>query len=144
MTFQIVAGQRQDIFAALAQRRYIHFKYMDPVVQIGTETSGGHFGSQIAVGRGQKAHMQAYRTLPAYPLYFALLDHPQQLGLHGSRHFRNFIQQQRTALRLLELAGMAAERTGKRAFFMPEQYRLEQALRNGSAIDGHKRMVRPG
>ena len=37
---------------------------------------------------------------------FAFLQHAQQLGLQRQRHLGDFVEQQRAALRLFELAGV--------------------------------------
>jgi hypothetical protein len=64
------------------------------------------------------------------------LQHAQQLGLQRQRHLRNFIEQQRAALRLFELAGVRRMRAGEGAALPAEQDRLQHVLGDGGAVDG--------
>ena len=45
---------------------------------------------EIAIGRGDDAHIDADRLAPADPVEFALLEHAQQLGLQLAATYRRF------------------------------------------------------
>ena len=81
-------------------------EYVQAVVQVFAETSGGDFAAQVAIRRRQHAHIERDRHAAAEALDFAFLQHAQQLRLQAERHLGDFVEQQRAALRLLELAGM--------------------------------------
>jgi hypothetical protein len=69
-----------------------------------------------------------------------LLQHAQQAGLQGQRHVADFIQEQRAAMGLAQAARAAfARRTGEGARRMAEQFRFDEVLGDGGAVDGHKR-----
>ena len=46
-------------------------------------------------------------------LELAFLQQPQQLRLHRRRHIADFVEEERPAVRLLELAEMARRRAGE-------------------------------
>ncbi len=65
----------------------------------------------------------------------ALLDRAQQLGLQAHVHLGDFVEQQRAAIGLLELADAARERAGEGALLVAEQFGFQQVLRDRRAID---------
>ena len=71
----------------------------------------------------------------AEALDLALLQHAQELRLQSLRHLRDLVEEQRSALRLLELAGVCVVRAGERAFLVPEEHGFEHLLRNRRAVD---------
>ena len=59
-------------------------------------------------------------------------------------HVADFVEEQRAAIRLQDLAGAAFARgAGKRATRVTEQFAFDQALRDRSAVDRHERFVIP-
>ena len=87
-----------------------------------TETSGRHLIGQHPVGGRYDAHVHSQRFVAAHPLHFALLEHPQQLGLKAEGHFTDFIQKQRALVGLHEPPFATTIRAGKGPLFMPEQF----------------------
>ena len=59
----------------------------------------------------------------------------QELGLQGERQLGDLVQVERALVRILELPGLAAVRTGEGAFLVAEELGLEQPLRYGRAVD---------
>ena len=49
--------QRQDVGAALRQRRYPHFDRIEPVIQVLAELPGGDQRRQVGIGRADDAHL---------------------------------------------------------------------------------------
>ena len=133
---QQLHGQRQDVVAPLAQRRERQRKDVEAVVEILAEAAGGDFLAQAAVGGREHAHIERDRRAAAEALDFALLQDAQQLRLQRQRHLGDFIEQQRAALRLLELAGMRGVRAGEGAALVAEQHGFEHVLGNRGAVDG--------
>ncbi len=77
----------------------------------------------------------------AEALDFAFLQHAQQLGLQAERHLGDFVEQQRAALRLLELAGVRGVRAGEGAALVAEQHGFEHVLGDRRAVDGDEGSV---
>ena len=111
-------------------------EYVEAVVEIFAEAASGHFAAQVAIGGGEDAHVERQRVGAADAFDFLLLQHAQQLRLQRQRHLGDFVEQQRAALRLLELAGMRGVRAGEGAPLVAEQHRFEHVLGNGRAVDG--------
>jgi len=68
------------------------------------------------VSGGQDSHVQGFRLSRPKTLAFALLQKTQQLALTRQGKLRNFIQEQRPALRLMDESGRIPVGTGKSPF----------------------------
>ena len=75
---------------------------------------------------------------------FSGLEHPQQEGLGLQGEFGDLIQEERSAVGILEipLAGLGG--TGEGSLDMAEQFGVHQFLGEGSAVDHEERGVPPG
>ena len=60
---QKMPGQQQHIRFAFAQRRHAQWINTEPVVKIGTKAARPHFTRQVAVGRGNHAHINVVFTV---------------------------------------------------------------------------------
>ena len=128
-------GQRQDVVAAVAQRREREGKYVEAVVEIFAEPAGGDFRAQQPIGGRDHAHVERHGGGAADALDLPLLQHAQQLGLQRERHLGDLVEQQRAALGLFELAGMRGVRAGERALLVAKQHGFEHVLGDRRAID---------
>ena len=131
--------QRGDVAGALAQRRDAQRKDTEAVVEILTERAFAHGLLEIAIARGEHAHVERHGLARAERLDLALLQHAQELGLQAELHLRDLVEQQRAAVRLHELADAAGLRAREGALLMAEQQRLEHLLRNRGAVDCDER-----
>ena len=84
--------------------------------------------AQIAVGRGDPAHVDLERARAADALEAALLEHAQQLGLQLGLELADLVEEERAAVGQLEPAALALGRAGERALLVAEQLALEQLL----------------
>ena len=123
-------GQPRDVLAALAQGRVFDREHAEPIEEILAETSGFDLGCQVAVGRGQHAHVDLAGLGFADPLDFLLLQDAQQFRLHRQGQLADFIEEKRAAAREFEAPGLVALRSGERAARMAEELALEQGLGN--------------
>ena len=69
--------------------------------------------------------------------------HAQQPGLRLDRHIADLVEEQCSALRLLEPSDTARRRAGEGAFFVAEQFALDQLARDRGHVDRDKRAVAP-
>ena len=97
---------------------------------------------QVAVGRGDDAHVDLQRRRAADALEALLLERAQDLGLQRQRQVADLVEEQRAAMRQLELARLARDRAGERALLVAEELGLEQRLGNRGAVDGDERRRR--
>ncbi len=140
---RIMANQDRHILRPVAQRGQTQRQHRQPVIQVQPKLAAAHPLGQVAVGGGDDPYVQAQLAAAADPHHDPLLQHPQQLGLHGQRQFADFVQKQGAALGLLETAGQRARRPGESAAFMAEELRLEQTLGHRRAIDVHEGRAGP-
>ena len=130
-----------DVFAALAQRRQVDRHAAQPVEEVFAESSLLDQGVQVLVRRGHDADVHRDALAAAQPLETSLLKQSQNLGLRVGRHVADFVQEQRAAVALLELADAAAVRAGKRSSFVAEQFAFQQRLGNGRTVDRQERRL---
>ena len=76
---------------------------------------------------------------PTNRRHHALLQRPQQLGLHGEVHVADLVQEQRAALRLAERAGAVGDGAGERPADVAEQQAFQQFGRDRRAVHRHER-----
>ena len=91
--------------------------------------------------RRNDAHVDVFRLGAADRPHLAFLQHAQQFDLQAHRHVADLIEHQRAALGRLEQALVTAGRAGERAFFVTEQFGLEQVLGHRAAVDRDERLV---
>ena len=138
-----MVDQHRDVFAALAQRRHVDVDDAQPVEQVLAELAGRDALGQVAVGRRDDAHVgDARGAVRADRLDFAGLEEAQQQRLHAQAHLADFVEEQRAAVRELQLAGLVAIRAGEAAFDVAEELRLEQRLGQAGAVHGDEGAVR--
>ena len=97
-----VLHEQRDVLAALAQRRQLHRDHVQPVEEILAERAVGDHLREVAVGRGDDAHVDLDRVRVADALELALLQHAQQLRLQRRAHRPDLVEEQRALVRLLE------------------------------------------
>ncbi len=140
-----VLGELDHVGRALAQRRDLQVDDVEAEEEVLAELACAHRLDQVAVGGGDDADVHRHRPGAAHAVDHALLDGAQKLGLQANVHFRDFVEQQRAAGGLLELADAAGDRAGEGALLVAEQLGFEQVLRDRGAVDrdeGGARAVR--
>ena len=93
--------------------------------------------------RGNQAHVGANRLRAAQPLELARLNHAQQLDLGRQVQLADFIEKERAPLGELEASFLRRVRAGERPFFVAEQLRFDEALRQRRAAHLDERPLRP-
>ena len=137
--------QQRQVALALAQRRDVDVEDVEAVVEVLAEQARrDHALLQVAVGRGDDAHVDAHRLVGAQRLDHPLLQHAQQLGLRGHRHLGDLVEQQRAAVRGAEAAVALLDRAREGAALVTEQLRLQQRLGERRAVDRDERPCRAG
>ena len=129
-----LARQDRDVLAALAQRRHVERDHVEPVVEILAEAARGDLLLEILVGRGDHAHVDLDRLGAADALEAVLLQDAQHLGLRHQAHVGDLVEEDRAAVRELELAALLRERAGEGALLVAEQLGLDQLLGHRGAV----------
>ena len=73
----------------------------------------------------------------------ALLQRAQQLDLGVHRQFADFVEEQRAAVGLGELADVLFVGAGEGALLVAEQDRFDEVFRQRAAVDGDERLAAP-
>ena len=93
-----VLGQHGNVFAPVSQGRDLDRNHVQTVEQILLELAIGDHLPQIAIRRGDHAHVDLLASFGAQRLELALLQHAQQLRLQHRAHRPDFIEQDRAAV----------------------------------------------
>ena len=129
--------QVRDVVAAGTQGRHGNLDGVQAIEQVPAELAASAQRLERPVGRHHDPDVDAAAAVAADALHRRVLDHPQQLGLRRRREVGDFVEEQRAAVGLLELAAPATH-TGGRPLLDPEQLRLEQRLDDRRAVERHE------
>jgi len=134
-----VFDEERDVVGTLAQGRHRNRKHVQPIKEIASERAGFDRRQQVAVGRGNDAHVDVNRSGPADALELAFLKNAQQrdLGLH--RQFADFVEEDGSAVRQLEAAEAALRRPGECPFIVAKQLRRDQLARHRRTVYADER-----
>ena len=100
--------EQRDVAAALAQRRHVHADDREAVVEVLAERLLRDLGAQVAVGRGDDAHVDLLVRVGADLAHRALVEHAQQRRLQVERQLADLVEEDRAAVGLGE--GAACDR----------------------------------
>ena len=134
-----VGCEEHQIVAPLGEGRKPDGHHREPVVEVLAEPPLGDRLLEVAVRRGDQAHVHGDRLPAADPFDLALLDGAEDLGLERETHVRHFVQEQRAADGVLEPSDLARDRAGERPLFVAEQLALQQVLRDRGAVHRDER-----
>src|SRR5260370_1926278 len=136
-----MVGQQRNLLADLPQRRHVDVNDFDAVVEVFAESAPGKFLLQVLVGGGQNADIHWDGGAAAHTFHHALLQNAQDLGLGGEAEVANFVQEQGSAIGVLELAYAGIDAGGD-ALFNSEQLAFHQGFRQRGAVERHERLAR--
>ena len=126
-----------DVIAAISQRSEIDLEHLQPVVQVGAQLPFVDRLLDVAVARGQDAHIDLNRLFGSNASQRVRLEHAQQLDLQLDRHLGDFVEEERAARGLLELALVSAFRAGEAPALVTEQLAFHERWRDRTAIHRH-------
>ena len=138
---QEIIDQFRNIFRPIAQRRHGKRNDSQSIIQVFAKTAGGNFLLQIAIARGQHAHVNIYGIAGADALERFFLQHAQQFRLQRQIDLADFVEQNRAAIGQFKAAGPRAVGPGERAAFVAEQFAFHQLGRQDRAIQADQRSV---
>ncbi len=98
------AHQEGQVVEAVAQGGHAHLDDREAVEEIGAEAPGVDLATQVAVGGGDDAHVDALDALAADAADLALAQGAQQLGLQLQRQLPQLVEEDGAAVRPLERA----------------------------------------
>src|SRR5574342_323945 len=116
-----VPSEERDVVGAFSQWRQANRKDAQPVVEVGTKTSGLDGLLEISIGPGDQSDIDPDGLVPADPFELTFLENSEQLGLELRQKITDLIQEESPAVRELEPAGATGQRARESAFLMPEE-----------------------
>ena len=125
----------------VAQRGNKKGNDVEPVKQVFPEVAFLDLLLQVLVGGGDHTDIHGEVIARAYRGEALLLDDAQDLGLGAQAHVADFVQEERAAVGLLELAHLVFHGPGERAFHVAEQFAFDQFLGDGGAVDFHEGLL---
>ena len=128
--------QERDVLAPVAQRRDVNADDIETVEQILAEPTMLDLGFQVAVGRGENAHIGPQGGVASDPGKFPRLEDSEQFALDFQGHFTDFVEEQGASVALLETALPLGHGPGESPFFMAEQFAFKQIGRDRGTVDG--------
>ena len=140
-TVEEIVCQCRDVRLPVAQRRQGDGHDVEPIVQVlakGTALHGLTQSRLVAASRRTLARMS---FTPPNALKFLVLHHAQELGLQVGRQIANFIQEDRAAVRHLELPLLLCRGACEGTLFMAKQLAGQQLWGERHAIDRHKGLL---
>src|SRR5262245_1115233 len=120
----------------LPERRNFEHDLREAEVEILAEAAAGDQVAEILVRRADDADIDRDSVAAAHALDHTLLQEAQQLRLQGGRKIADLVEEQRAAVRELELALGLLRRAGERPLLVAEELALEQVLGDRGAVDG--------
>ncbi len=138
-----VAGQQKDVVPPLPERRQIQGDDVDPEVEVLAELPLLHEAEKVLVRGRDDPDIHLLRLAAADHAHLAVLEHPEELDLHGGIRLADLVQEDGPAVGGLEEAGprLAGAREG--SLDVAEELALEQPLGDASAVDRHEGKGRP-
>src|SRR6185503_10621047 len=138
-----VLREKEDVLAALAERRQFHGYDVEAIEEVLAEPSRLHLGLEIAVRRGDEPDVDLAADRVAHPANLRVLKHPQELDLQRGRHLADLVEEDGSLVRGLEEPDSIFVGPGEGALLVPEELALEQVLREGAAVDRDEISVLP-
>src|SRR5690606_12841385 len=128
-----VVRELHDVVAALAQRGHVDRKNAEPIVEVLAESPRGDLLLEVSVRCRDDPHVDRMRAIVAHALVLVLLEHTQQLALQIQRDLPDLVEEDRAAVRELETADPVPMGARERTLYVPEEFALEQLVRNRRA-----------
>src|SRR5262245_19341972 len=122
-------GDRRDVVAPRAERRELEIDDRQSIIKIFAEGAIVDAPRQRAVRGRDDAHVDGLCGVGAYSADRPGFQGPQELWLHRQRQLSNLVEEQRTAVCLLEYAAPIGDRAAERAAHVAEELALHQRLR---------------
>ena len=131
-----VFDEQRNVVFVIAQRRQVNVEDVEAEEEILAQLAGADGFLGIFVGRGEDANVDRRFAFAAEAANFAIFENAQELGLRGSGHFADFVEEERAAVGELEAADAAFGRAGEGAAFVAEDFAFHQRFGNCGAVDG--------
>src|SRR6266851_943605 len=136
--------KRQDIGAALAQRRNRKRKNIQAEIEVLAEAARFHGGGEIDVGESDEARLDAQRLRAAEAFERAFLQNAQKFSLRSGRERGDLIENDGAVAAELEAAELTLNRASESTALVAEEFAFDKLWRKAGAIDFQEGRVAAG
>ena len=137
-----VLDEERDVLGTLAKRRDREHDDRDAVVEVEPEAAVVDLGAQIAVRRGDEAHVDRDLVAAADAAEAPPLERPEQRRLERGRELADLVEEEGAAVSALERALVTAIGAGERALFVAKELARDERGRERAAVDDDERATR--
>src|SRR5262245_23132445 len=128
-------GQQWNIVGPLAQRWQMKGDDVETIIEIAAEIARLDLVVEVAVGRRDDARVDGHRFRRSHRNHFTVLQRAQQLHLRCRRGLADFVEEERSLRRRAEETGLVTNGAGERSLYVSKELALEQAFRQGAAVE---------
>ncbi len=139
-----VFQQEREILHPFPQGRQAEGHHVDPVVEVFPKPALPDQVGQVAVGGTDDPYIRLQGFNGSQGLVGPLLEDPQETHLHGGGDVADLVEKQDAPFRQLETPRFVPFGVREGPGLVPEEFRLEEGIGQGTAVDGDKRPVLPG
>ncbi len=132
---------RFDVFRTFPQGRDSELIDVEPIIEIQPKALFFDEIREFLVGRRNDSDIDLGAPYASQRFDNMVLEDTQQLGLSREAHLSDFIQKQGPAVRQLKPPRLALLGIGECAFFISEQFRLQEIFRNAGAVQRDERSL---
>src|SRR5581483_6514 len=133
--------EKGQILDPLSEGQEVDLADVQAVEQVLSNTLRSNLAFKVAVRCGQDADIRRNCFRASDRKHPSIFEHAEQFGLRFAWHFREFIEEKRSAVGGLEQSRLPPISAGKRALFMAEQFALDQRGRQSRTVNGNERRV---
>src|SRR5690606_34801143 len=110
-----MSGEKRDVLASVPKRRHSHGEDGQAMEEVGAKPALFHLGRKISIRRGDHANVHSMGAIRSDSLDLALLERAKQLRLDRKRKLPHLVEEERGAVRDLELSWTVLRRARERA-----------------------------
>ena len=122
-----------------ARGRKVDLDDIEAEEEVLAEFAFGHHFGEVAVGRGEEAHLGGDGFVAADALEDAFAEDTEDFHLGRGVDLPDFVEEEGAPGGLFESSDAPLARSGERTFLMPEKFALEQLRRKCGAMHRDKR-----
>src|SRR5439155_397612 len=125
-------------------RRQRDSEFVEAIVNVLAESPSPHFSLERHIRGGDDPRGNANWLIAAERLHLSVLESTQERSLRRKGNVGDLVEEQRTAVRALEVPFLSLMRSRERALLIPEEFGFDERIGDRAAIDRHKRLRAPG
>ena len=130
--------KKGDVIPPLSQRRDGDRYDIESEEQIFPEYILLDQGPNVFIARSKNPDVDLLGFPRTDHAHLLVLEHTQELDLHGRAHFVDLVQKDGAPVGGLEEPGARLGRAGERPLYVTEQLAFQQLFRDGAAVDRNK------